>query len=69
MLRILFKETKYPLGRWYNCGYYFNDRFLKLKEEQKKKRFEMKKKQIDPYKKILKKNEENDYMLPFIIDW
>lgn len=67
MLQTLFKQTKYPLGRWHNCGEYFKDKFLKLKEEQKKKRFEMKKKQTDPYKEIQKK--DDDYMLPFIIDW
>jgi len=43
---------KYPLGRWHNCGEYFNEKFIEIKLIQKHERDEMIKKNIDPYKKL-----------------
>jgi hypothetical protein len=56
MLKFLYKEVKYPLGRWHNCGQYFDIKYFEMKEEQKKRREEFLKNQIDPYE-IYKKND------------
>lgn len=50
MLKYFLKETpKVPLGRWHNCGIYFNEKYLKLKEIQKEERIKIQKEKIDPY--------------------
>lgn len=46
---ISFNEIKNPLGRWHNSGQFYNEKYLKLKETQKKKREIMKKYNIDPF--------------------
>lgn len=71
MFKTLSRSIKYPLGRWHNSGEYFNEKFLILKEKQKEIRFEYKEKKIDPYVNLEKEinEDEDDYMIPFIIDW
>ena len=46
-----YENIKLPLGRWHNVGNYYDEKFLYLKEQQKKKREIMKKYNIDPYYK------------------
>lgn len=73
----LFTIKRVPLGRWRNCGEYIDYQKFALKEIQKKERHMIKEKKIDPYvahipkqkeKNIqTKNNDENDYILPFIL--
>ena len=46
---LFYKEIKYPLGRWHNCGLYFDNKYFLLKEQQKLERKLLIKFNIDPY--------------------
>ena len=58
-----YRTHRYPLGRWRNCGEYFDEKQVKLKIIQKKEREVMLKNQIDPY--ILKTGKDNLYRVSF----
>lgn len=34
-IKFLSKDPIRPLGRWHNCGEQYNEKYMKLKEEQK----------------------------------
>ena len=57
-----------PLGRWCHCGEKNKIDVILLKDELKKKRMEMKKKNLDPYELLGKTDsyKEEEYMIPFV---
>lgn len=58
-------DTKYPLGRWHNCGDYYNEEHLKMKVFLKEERMKMRQRQIDPFDKY----DKESYLRPYVYDY
>ena len=66
----LYREARTPLGRWCNCGDYYNPKLFYTKMIQKMQREKMRSENKDPYLLCKKKDETIDeYMMPYIFDW
>jgi len=62
--RIIFREVKKPLGRWFNSGEYSIPNIVEHLDKLKHERNIIKDKKIDPYYEIIKKA-ENDIFPPY----